>query len=459
MSKPQSNEMKALQKKFIPANIIICLIALVAGICMILMPWIDIRVHIEGEKLAAIMAELPESSADSSNIKPFDTSNEESVSQEDLIVRSLVEALKNFNCDIPINLYPTKMLSAATGNKEQIEEMFNSAIGKDGAEKFLDDFVQELAPVVVQASLNATIDQMFNELTEELTAEELAQVEEYKGLVSDALTNIAEDPSVENAKAQLHNIADQILADNQIEVSEEDVKIIRNIVDEVVAQGEKDGKFDYVHLIKNLDIEALEKAVSDAISSPDATPSKAEGSSTASGFNASFEGEGSSAEANPLTAIIEMLENPGSLVSENLTEEDVKMLNLAFLAITIVFVGFPAMLCFILALSALIRIFTKKKRVRFWYVKIILFISAITILSLNLLTHFVMPALVSSLGLGAQVQNVFNAFSITFLGSGVVNAICWVLLTIVSLFYYRRVKKQVRIQKQIDNNNLSAVIA
>ncbi len=458
MAKPLSPEMKSLNKKFIPANIIICIIAFVAGICMILMPWVDVRIHIEGEKLAEFMSDSSTSTAEVSPTKTFDSSDE-GVVQEGLIMGSLKEALSEFSIDIPINLYPTKMMKAASGDKKEIEEMFNSIIGKQGAEKFLGDFVNELAPVVLKASLNASIEQMFLELRGELSEEDYALILRYKQIVTDAINSIQQDPSEENARTQLNLVSETILAENAEDITEDDIKIVRNIVNEIVRQGSNNGKFDYVYLFKNLDIDALDSIANE--SNPNETPSMGATSiGSTNSFAVAYEGEGDSEESeNPFAAMIELLENPGALIAENLDEQTIQSLNSAFMAISIVFVGIPAGLCFMLALFAIIRIFTEKKRVRFWYVKILLFVSAMTIIMLNIMTSVIMPSIIASLDMGAQVESLFSAFSIKFLGSGVVNAICWLALTIVSLFYYRRVKKQIKIQKQVERQNPQLKVA
>ncbi len=462
MARPLSKEMKKLHNKFIPANLIICIIALVAGICMILMPWVDIRIHIEGSKLAEMLSNAPSVSAevsDTSKISAFDSEAEKAEENaEDAIMGALYQFLQDFSMDVPINFRPTNMFKAATGGKEEIAEMLNSVVGKDGAEQLLSDFVNEVAPAVVGATLSATIDNMFNALEKELTKEDLALIQQYKDQITIALENINKDPSTENATIQLNSIADKILEGSGDDISNEDLQVVRDVVDEIVKQGSNEGKFDYLYLVKNLDIDSLEKIITEKTSSaPEITPSVVGGKVVTNGFAKSYETAdvGADSSDNPLSAIIELMENPGALIADSLDEQTVATLNTVFLAITIVFIGIPATLCFILALSAIIRIFTQKKRVRFWYVKILLFISGFTILAFNIVANVVLPSLVSSMGAG-ELASLLGAFSVTFLGSGVVNGICWLALTVVSLFYYRRVKKQISKQKQIEKNaNLS----
>ena len=46
-----SENMKALQKRYIPANIFVAILAFVAALATLFLPWLDVRVQIDGEKL------------------------------------------------------------------------------------------------------------------------------------------------------------------------------------------------------------------------------------------------------------------------------------------------------------------------------------------------------------------------------------------------------------------------
>ncbi len=480
--KPLSPELKALHRKFIPGNIIICIIALVAGFCMLFMPWLDLRIHIDGEAVAKIISE--QSSDNSSNgeesfkqtltgslngnsfdisvysikdVNYTETSMEEGTTSSGTkaLTDALAESLKGESFDIPINLYPMKMVSAASGGKAEVEEFFNSIIGKSGAETFLNDFVNKIAPVVVKASLNTSIEQMFDEMGNGLTPEEKEMVEQYKKDVNDALDNISKNPTTENAKVQLNNVVDNILGDEKNDMTEAELRDIRNVIDEFVNQASNDGKFDYVHLIKNLDIEAIENAINGNTEPDNGLQNNSiQNDAGALGlFETTSSGSSSSSEENPLKDVIEMLENPGSLVAENLDDEIVSMLSIVFWVIFGVFVAFPAFLCFLLAILAFVRIFTEKKRVKYWYVKTILFISTLFLIALNVLAKVVLP----KLNLGPDASSIFSAFSMTFLGSSVVKAVCWGLLFLFSLFYYRRIKKKVKLQIRKENEMALAV--
>ncbi len=456
--KPLSPEVKALHKKFIPGNVIICIIALVAAISMILMPWLDLRIHIEGEKLAELLVEQNTLSTTDTKATTFAAYEEQSSSEEEILMNALSDSLRDESFDIPINLYPLNLLKVANGGEEEVEEFFNSVIGKNGAAEFLNDFLNKVVPVVVKASINTAIDQIFNEVGSELSEEEREMVDKYKGQVNSALDSIAENPSVENAKEQLHSVVDSIVADSGNEMSEEDVEEMRKVVDELVEQASKDGNFDYVHLVKNLNINSLEDALNGSTSITEPQPEPAP-MVTVNGFAVKsvatpYEGadSGSSSDDNPLNAVLEVLENPGAMIADSLDDETVALLNLASWVILGVFIIFPVFLCLLLALCAFIRIFTEKKRVKYWYVSTILFISMLLLIGLNVLASVVLP----SLNLGAEVGMIFSSFKVQFLGSSVVTSICWGVLTLFSLIFYRRIRKKIKLQLIKENTKKPA---
>ncbi len=439
--KPLSSNMKLLHKKLMPANIIMCVIALVAGFCMLFMPWLDMRVHIEGEKLAEILSEQNSSTA-STEDNTLSTFAGQEINQENIIMDALAESLKGVSFDIPINLYPMKLLKATKNDKAEIEQFVNSVIGKSGAKEFVQEFVDEVAPVVVKAMLNTTIEQLIVEASENLTEEELELIEKYNGEVSEALDSIANNPSVENAKAELNDIVDTIIVDYP-EIGDEEVEMIRGVIDELVEQGANDGKFDYLWLLKNIDISAFEDIVNN--NQPEPTPAYAVGDSSVNTFATTDNGTGESSTNNSIAEMMEILENPGAVITENLDEESIQIINIVCLVSFILFVGIPAFLCFLLAIISFIRIFTENKRVRYWYVLAVLGIAMCMLILLNVLGSVLLPGLLSTF------NSAFTAINIKFLGSGIVSSVCFVLLCLLSLIYYRRVKKQIKEQYKKEN--------
>ncbi len=423
--------------KFIICNVFICAIALVAGFCMIFMPWLDIRIHIEGEKLSSILFEENSATAEVS-VTPYSISSL-GTSQEDLIAQEIKKGLKDESFDIPVNLPPMKMLGLATGDRGEIEEVFNSSIGEKGAGEILKGFVGQLAPIIIEASLNVAIDEIFNTDGGLLSQEDKEQIENYKTKVEDALDNIAENPTSENAKAQFNSVVDLIVAESNGEIQESDVEKMRSVIEEIIEQGANDGNLDYVYLITNLDVDALDEILNDSTQpEPASLMARQSAKTSITGFATQYEGEsGGETTTNPLIAVIEMLENPGAFVADSLDENSLNIIKIVSIIALIVFVAIPVLLCFLLAIFSVLRIFMQNKGVRIWYANVTFIISAILMLGVNIFAKFILP----TLDLGSGVGTIVSAFSITLLGSGIVTACCGVTLTLFYFIFYRRLKR------------------
>ncbi len=404
MAKLLSENEKSLQKKFIPGNIIICIIALVTGICLLLMPFLDVRIHVSGSKISTLLSATEGESADNSETEAFST--------------MLSQSLEGIELDVPINIYPLKLLKAAIGTEDDVADFMSSVIGKNGASDILEEVTSSVAPAIAKSALKSSI-----ELDDK-----------YDTQVDSIIKNLSNgsNEDVAQARSEFNDLVNQIALDNGDEAP--DTAEMEEMFDTIVEQGTKeDGEFDFVHFITNMNVDEMNGS----------------DSSSTDGDTADGATDETTESDNPISSLVKILDDPASLFADLLAEDQemTQTLQTAFLALFVVFVGLPALLCLLLVLCSFIRLFTKRKRVRYWYVKVILFISTIIIVALNVLSKVLLP----SLDLGAEVGDIISAFSLTFLGSGVVCAVCWLLLTIVSLFYYRRIKKKVKKLRKSQN--------
>ncbi len=467
-----TDELAYLHKKFIPYNIVICIISLIAGLAMIFMPWIDLRISISGDKLSPILEEaMATTSSDGSN-GSADVDEMEQIEAETTkqMVQVLSSSLKGTKFEIPVNIKPTKLFKAATGEKADLEDFMNSLIGSKGVENFLSDFVNKLAPPL----LNAGISVMLMDVENELTEEQKQQVEAYKADVEDVLTALIESKTPEDqavAREKFETLVEKISAEQGAEEVPEEVY---DLFDSVVEMGTKeDGSFDLVEMLKNFDPEKLgfEEDGEDGSESTGGSEysaykggnkvvltsaAKNDANSSTDSANDKWNAEdkidqatgGIADQAGPLKEVIEMLENPGGMLlgemlDENASADDVKTVQLGMLIVYIWMVGIPAFFWFLLALCAGLRCVMQKKTVHIWYVMVFCFWSGFGVLLANVAV-MAAPSVLANVVSEGMISTVLSAFTIKFLGSGVVTGICHLALFVLYCAVYARMRKKVK---------------
>ncbi len=402
MARPLTKEARKLHRKFAPANFLIFIISLIAAVSMIILPFIDIRVHISGDKISDLLVSDGSSSQSS-----------------DGFTQTLTSALDGVELDIPINIYPVKLLKAATGSINEIDEFFDSVIGENGAAGFAEQFVGKIAPAVAKSALKASIDldTKYDEDVDKVIAK-------------------LEGADKEGARQEFNALLDRMATEDGTDTTD-----MEDMFDTIVDKGTlSDGSFDFAHMMKNIDMSDVNGESSSSESSGDSSEGESTDSSSAS-----------STANNPMSQIVQILEDPGSLITSLISQDQdlTDSLQIAFLIIFIVFVGLPAFFWAHLALAAFMRMFTQKKRVKMWYVKLFCLWAGLIVLALNLAMKY-LPQLLA----GTPIATIFEILSLTFLGSGVVTGICWVLLALISLFYYNRIKRKLRRLKRKEKSEL-----
>ncbi len=442
---PMTKEIKSLQKRFIPANIILCVLALVAMLANLFMPWLDLRFSIKDKALAETFTAMFVENTD-------EEYTDEITEQTEKIVES---SFKGAEIEIPINLYPMGMLSAATGSQEDLEEFLNTVIGIDGVEAFFYDFVDEVAPHLLTAGIATSV---LRDITG-LSDKQIDQVSKYTGEFSKTLDQLNKG-NEDEAREIFVNGVQELAAEYGATVDEDRVnEAFENLAD---AGTTKEGDFNYIELLKNFDVNSFEFTEDDFIFDNqrktrdvflDPSTEKVEIlipsdlTVVTPDFDLETETEDSFDDSEMeeikegVTAFEKALENPAYLVVDLLVNElGIPMENMqTVLLLTFMLMsGLPALLWFMLALFAFIRIFMKRKNAKLWYIKAFCFWPLIGIIGGNIFAGF-MPSML----FGADaVLAESTAFS--FLGSGIVTSVCYVLLIVLSLVWYGPTKRKIK---------------
>ncbi len=439
---------KELHKKLMPANIVLAVVALVAAICIMFMPWLDMRIKIQGAGVAEVLTESVSKEEDETTKK---------------MMQEMSNALQDVTLEVAWNMRPLEMLNFATA-EGTLDERTNALakfivgmMGREGLTKFLKDLVDDLAPVVLKTTANIAIETAINEAVKdagmELTPQQKEQVEVYKqdvGVIIDDL--VGENKNVEKAKEDFNVLVNKIATEQggeDIEIPEEE---INKVFDEMVSQGTnpETGEFDLLYLMSNLDIEKFEDMFGEE-EVPPVVPSSVnleQGNSAVVLANSSSTPE-TEEEENPIEDITQFIENPELFFADvlresEMTEETMDMIQTVALAMFAVVAGLPALVWLLLAVKATVRIFTEKKKVGMFGAKFFGFWATLFIVVFNVASANIATAL-SSTGLveGAALK-VIESLSVSFLGSGVVQAICYAILVFGGWFYYGRIKRQIR---------------
>lgn len=469
MSHPMTEEVKALHKKMIPANIIMAIVGFVAAICTLFMPWLDLRLSINPKELSNMLLETgAQARTESVYQLQAATADNDDADEIDGVMKTLAKSIGNLPEDaltFPVNIYPMKLLKAATGTEHEVAEFIVSLVGKDGIVEHMKTIVNNLIPVFATTIVNGTIDTAVDDAlaNSDLSEEDKAAVKEALGEHTDkvgsvitTLTGTADvksDP--EKAKQEFKQLVNDINNDPTMnehlpdfEVPEEDLD---EVFDALVEAGtNEEGVFDINTLlanIENLDIGGSENS-GDQNNGDPITPSKA----IISVMEAAGEGEPINPDEDPsvnpedptddLQAILDLLNDPAAGLENVLKDSGIDMHTLQPVLIGVFFVlmGLPALLWLLFGILATLHIFTQKKVTATWYVKMFGLVSFTTVLMLNIMPAVMMSVLGNALGsAGAS-----NAISIKFLGSGVVVAVCYVVLVLLGWFYYKPLKKKIK---------------
>ncbi len=475
-----TEEVKALHKKWVPANIIMAIAGFVAAICTLFMPWLDLRLSINPKELSNMLLETGAQARTESVYQLQSAAGDDDDAENiDGVMKSLAKSIGDLPEDaltFPVNIYPMKLLSAATGTEHDVAEFIVSLVGKNGIVEHMKAIVSNLIPVFATTIVNGTIDSAVNDAlaNSDLSEEDKAAVKEALGVHTDkvgsvitTLTGTADTPSnPEKAKEDFKQLVSDINNDPTMKEKLPDFEIPEEDLDEVFdalveAGTNEEGVFDINSLlanIENLDIGGSTGEGTENEGDPSdegdegdpISPSKAMISlmnETDGGeFDFDEPSEDTENSADDLQDILDLLNDPAAGLENLLKDSGIDMQTLQPILIGVFFVlmGLPALCWLLFAIFATLHIFTEKKKTATWYVKFFGFISFSTVLMLN-----IMPAVMTSvLGSALGSAGASNIVSIKFLGSGVVVAACYVVLVLLGWFYYKPLNKKIKVAMQ-----------
>ncbi len=438
---PMTRELQRLHKKFVPGNIVFFILGLIAMLAQLFMPFFDMRIHISGKGIASVLEQSMESANGSNDsIVTVATRTASSSSEDDAMMEILKDALEDIELDIPINLYPMKMLSAATGTEEDVAEFMNSVIGSKGAEEFTSEIVNELAKPMLNVSLTIFIDQAIADL--ELTPEQEKLVEQYKEDITSVVSNLMDGSpeKVKEAKNTFLNIVKDVSTTVGEPISDDDLQEFGDMFDDIVEMGkDENGNFDLMKMLENFDVDKLSgeaKAPAGVVRTSSSTEEDEDESVSSSG-------------ESTFGSIIATLQNPGQLIVDAMTESGMKIEDMqkVFLIMFLLMAGIQAFFWGVFALSALLHIFTEKKNIRTRYVRLFCVWCGLGVLIGNVAMS-ALPSVMANMGgageAAGMISTMFEAFSIKFLGAGVVTGICWLIMFFFNLIYYRPIRKKIK---------------
>ncbi len=415
MAKLVTEEARRLHKKFIPVNIVIIIISIIAGICQLFMPALDLRIHITGAKLAPVLEE---------SIK------QDASSESGSMATMLTTVLNDVEIELPINIYPMKLLAAATGDEQDIAAFMNSIVGKDGPQALVNEMMSELTPALLTVGISTMLSESG------LPAE---QVEQYKQDISQVLTHLEagnKDAARENfnsiTKGMIEAEGGTFDADAQAESDEMFEKFYQSATD-------ANGKLDYSKLIASLG------DLSNFGIGESSTPAEEQTPNENANVLLSETTTSESSSDSPISGVTDLLQNPGGMILDLFKDMglETEQLQTVLLIMFLLFAGIPAALWFCLAFFSLIRCFMKKKKATMFFVKMFCIWPGLIVLLGNIAMK-VLPSALSNVAGGAAATSILGAFNVRFLGSGIVTGICYLLLVFITLFWIRPIKRKIK---------------
>ncbi len=394
-------QLRAVHKKFFPANIVILCIALLAAFFQLFTPVFDIRIHVTGENLSPLLQQSgSEEEEPSANMMTF--------------------ALSDVDFVLPIKIKPTALFKAATGSEQDVKDFFNSILGDE-------DLLEEVLDQIAPSLLTTGISSIFSDkgISEE-------QMEKYKAPANEVLTALGEG-NEEEARDKFHSLAQNIAADEGKTLTDQE---INDWFDKFKDAGTtEDGAFKSTELLKNLDGSLFTKPQTEEGTEPTAYAGGMQIATTTS------EEADTAKSSSALATIVELLENPGEQIIKLFTGNNmgsITTLQTGLLATYLVLVGIPAFFWLLLAVFALLRLFTQYKKVRYFYIYLFCIWEGLLLLLANVGLKAISKVLEGS------AAKMLASFGLKIVGSGIVTGCCCLALILLSMFWYKPLKRKLR---------------
>ena len=382
----------ALQRKLIWPNIAILALALIAGLSLLFGPWLDVRVQID----EPLVQEVLESA---------DLGSDEEIARF---------VLKDVQTEVRISATPSALVRAGlAADRSGLRDLVNYSL------RDVTEAVEKIGKQVLPAAITLAV-------AESVTLPEGITYEDLDTTVFLETIELLDEQKPDEAKASFLEAVDTFARESlQTEIDDETRASIEEIYDEAIGLMTADGEFSFARLPDAARVLLQKYGDGAQLPLPQARAADA-----------------SAAEADDITSLLSILEDPGRYV-DDLDDETAALLKAGCLV-----AGFAmyvlAALWLLLAVFAFVHIFTRNKRVAMWYVKIFGLLPFLLFVVVPMLALAVLPALFAQM----------PAIAAAFLGMTVIAAVCYVALWLVSVFWCHPIKK--RIEPLIDQQKYAA---
>lgn len=444
-------EYRHLNRKLIPANIILLILALVACLTQIFMPLITVKVDLpEGsvtEMVKTIAETLDEDAEDGS--EDAQSSGGDGISAYAVDFMDKIDAYFGYmpEFSFSVSFRPLSLVRSPKDDIDAFAEWFAGLFpsGEEMDELAVDVFSPMIAGLVNTEivlmmngnKLNAKFEKILERTQDDITAvfTDLAQGHpaDARAAFNSYLLKVGRlvlfgagrdaDTDADDSDVDYDTLFDAALETELTEEQQEELEAFiadyMDIFDQVLEAGEEDGDEAF----------SMERAIS--------------------GFF-DYELSGYVAASAELTAnITSFLTDPSSfmetwfkdMLADTGIEQKIEDWGLSFDAVMIilfiVFCAFPAALWLIMAIAAFRRLFSKNKKVGMWYTKLVCIWPCILFFILPCVALAVLPGYLG-------VEGLLSGISVVIGGSGIVTGICYLLMWAVSIFMCFPVKRKLR---------------
>ena len=463
MAKEKSNKEKRLQKKLIPVNIVVCVIALVAALTLFLTPIIKVdfgKILHDDSIVELIFPEEEENNSPSDNGLEIDyipvakkivksVLNE----AEGSLSISAVSALKVMTSDEKADKVLDELLF---GDKALVTKLIDSLV--DGLSNIFDD--NDTKKAIQNTLVSALATSFINEVEDKEQAQAIVDNIQKVVDVFDKFADEKYDPD-EVTTEIIDTIAG--LLDDDVEMSAKDKQELADEINKMYkeALAAVGDKREDVTLEAIICVAVSNSGVLDDIDLSDLFNTESSESSVHMKPVADESGSSGSGTDAPATSYIQLLEKIGfnseaqEELKSNMKESLSKMLKEELSDITdyleyyqyVFFAMLPfIVLWFILFLFSFFHLLASNKRFVMWYVKLLCWIPSIIWLALKLVPVIMEKVAPDALegDTGSLVNTILNGVtSYTW-----INGLCYILLWLVSIVWAFPIKRKIRKERK-----------
>ncbi len=254
------DEHKKLNKKLIIPNILIVIIAIVACVTQMFMPFLKVSFKVNKD-VAVALAEIYEEVSATDDGEETTESSDNAILTALLAPDTIASATENLNVTISLQFTALDLLSVANAKDEEVEDevvtLLAGVIDKINIKDELETALTAMMPKVVSVAVTETV----KSLSEDLTEEQAAVVEECTEVIESAIESLSTAETItEEVKEEVKtDVKDSVTsAMENIDYSEEDIAYVSEQIDKyfdtfIDCATDEEGNFSYVTLIENLD--------------------------------------------------------------------------------------------------------------------------------------------------------------------------------------------------------------